>query len=67
LPPGEGLKLHIFLDRSIIEIFANERACLTSRVYPTRPDSLGLALFARGGKAVLKSLDVWKMAGIWGD
>jgi beta-fructofuranosidase len=66
LQPGEGLRLHIFLDRSIIEIFANERACLTSRVYPTRPDSLGLALFARGGKAVLKSLEVWKMAGIWG-
>ena len=65
LQPGEGLKLHIFLDRSIIEIFANERACLTSRVYPTHPDSLGLALFARGGKAVLKSLDVWKIAGIW--
>ena len=66
LQPGEGLKLHIFLDRSIIEIFANEKACLTSRVYPTHPDSLGLALFARGGKAVLKSLDIWKMESIWG-
>ena len=61
LAPGETLKLHIFLDASVIEIFANDRACLTSRIYPSRPDSLGLGAFARGGKARLKALDVWEM------
>lgn len=61
LRPGEGLTLHIFLDRSIIEVYANTRACLTSRIYPTRPDSLGLGVFAQGGPVKLKSLDVWEM------
>jgi beta-fructofuranosidase len=61
LAGDEPLKLHIFLDASVIEIFANDRACLTSRVYPSRPDSPGLGMFARGNKARLKALDVWEM------
>jgi len=65
LAPDERLSLHVFLDRSVIEVYANGRACLTSRIYPSRPDSLGLALFARGGTANLTSLDVWQLAPIW--
>jgi len=61
LGEGETLKLRVFLDGSVIEVFANGRACLTARVYPTRPDSLGVGLVARGGNAQLKSLDVWEM------
>jgi len=61
LAGDETLKLHVFLDASVIEIFANDRACLTSRVYPLRPDSLGLGMFARGDKARLKTLNVWEM------
>ena len=34
LGPNEPLRLHIFVDRSVIEVFANGRACLTARVYP---------------------------------
>jgi beta-fructofuranosidase len=64
LAGDETLKLHIFLDASVIEIFANDRACLTSRIYPSRPDSLGLSMFARGGKARLRTLNVWEMRAI---
>jgi beta-fructofuranosidase len=65
IAPGERLRLHIFLDRSVLEVFANGGTSLTSRVYPTRADSLGLALVASGGTARLTSLDVWEMASIW--
>jgi beta-fructofuranosidase len=61
LGEGETLKLHIFLDASVIEIFANDRACLTSRIYPSRPDSLNLGAIARSGKARLKALDIWEL------
>ncbi len=61
LAPGETLQLHVFLDHSLIEVYANGRACLTSRIYPTRPDSLGLDVFQRGGNAPLRSLDVWEI------
>lgn len=59
------LRLHIFLDRSVLEVFANDHTCLASRIYPTRPDSLGLDLFGRHGAARLKSLDVWRLDTIW--
>jgi beta-fructofuranosidase len=62
LAPGEPLRLQVFLDRSVIEVFANGRTCLTDRVYPSRPDSLGVRFFGRGGEARLRSLDVWELA-----
>ena len=65
LGPGEPLKLRVFLDRSVLEVFANDRQCITQRIYPDRLDSLGVELFARGGDAKLLSMDVWQMAPIW--
>jgi beta-fructofuranosidase len=66
LDADETLKLHLFLDRSMVELFANERRCLTSRIYPSPPyDSLGVKLFASGGDARLKSLDVWSLKSVW--
>jgi beta-fructofuranosidase len=64
LAAGESLFLHIFLDRSVIEIFANYRLCMSSRIYPSRTDSLGVGSFARGGSARIKALDVWEMGSI---
>jgi beta-fructofuranosidase len=64
-PDTDGcLKLHIYLDHSVLEVFANGHTCLAGRVYPTRPDSLGMNLFARRGQTGLKSLDIWKMKSI---
>ncbi len=62
---AEPLRLQVFVDHSVIEVFANGQVCLTSRVYPTRPDSLGVELFASGGSAQVNELDVWKMASVW--
>jgi beta-fructofuranosidase len=62
LSPGEKLRLRIFLDRSILEVFANGRQCVTQRIYPTRPDSLGVVLFSEGGDAEVESLEAWEMA-----
>ncbi len=64
LAPGEDLTLQVFIDRSIIEVFANGRVCLTSRVYPTRRDSLGVGLWAQGGRVRVRALDAWAMASI---
>ena len=62
LSSGERLRLQIFLDRSILEVFANGRQCITQRIYPTRSDSLGTVLFSRGGSTVVRYLEVWDMA-----
>ena len=62
---GEPLELRVFIDRSVIEVFANDRQCLTLRVYPERDDSRGVSVFARGSDARLFSLDCWQMRSIW--
>lgn len=64
LAADELLFLHIFLDRSVIEVFANYRLCISSRIYPFRTDSLGVGYFAWGGSARIKALDVWEMRSI---
>ncbi len=58
---GRMEKLSIFLDCSVVEIFANSRCCLTGRIYPSRADSLGVALCAKGGDVRVKSLDIFEM------
>ncbi|MBC7235857.1 MAG: glycoside hydrolase family 32 protein [Chloroflexi bacterium] len=62
LDPDEPLRLRIFLDRSMLEVFANRRQCVTQRIYPTREDSLGVALFAQGSAATVRSVEAWQMA-----
>lgn len=62
LPEGEPLRLRVFLDRSILEVYANERQALVQRIDPVREDSTGISLFATGGQASLIRLDAWDMA-----
>ena len=57
---GKNLKLHIYLDRSMVEAYANGLRSLTTRVYPSRSDSLGLKVWGNGSLTV-KSIEVWKM------
>jgi len=55
------LSLRVFVDGSVVELFADERDCLTSRVYPTRDDAIGVALEARGGDVTL-DCTAWELA-----
>ena len=64
-PYDAPLSLRVFVDGSIVEVFANERQCLTSRVYPERPDATGISLSALGGTATVTGLDCWELADAW--
>ncbi len=66
LAPGETLRLRVFIDKSVVEVFVNGRQCLAVRVYPGREDSTGVSLRAQGADAMLASLDVWQMRSIYG-
>ena len=62
---GEPLKLRIFIDRSVVEVFVNGKLYLAMRVYPGRKDSVGVSVRAQGQDAVLRKLDAWQMQSIW--
>ncbi|WP_085979056.1 GH32 C-terminal domain-containing protein [Paenibacillus sanguinis] len=62
--PCENLKLHIYLDRSMVEAYANGLKSLTTRVYPSRKDAMGLEICG-DGKLTVTSLEIWDMKPIW--
>lgn len=65
LAEEEPLDLRVFVDRSVVEVFANAELALSVRVYPRREDSLGVSLLSRGRGAEISSLNVWKMGSIY--
>jgi len=62
---GQPLKLRVFIDRSVVEVFANEKRYLAMRVYPRREDSIGVSVRAQGRDAILKRVDAWQMKSVW--
>jgi sucrose-6-phosphate hydrolase SacC (GH32 family) len=62
LADGEPLKLRVFLDRSVVEVFVNGRQAIAQRIYPSRSDSFGTRVFSRGGRARVTRLQAWGMA-----
>jgi sucrose-6-phosphate hydrolase SacC (GH32 family) len=58
--PGENLRLHVYLDNSMVEAYANGLKSLTTRIYPVLQDALGLQVWGDGTVAV-KSLEVWRL------
>ena len=67
IEPDEPLRLRVFIDRSVIEVFVNGKQCVATRVYPDREDSLGVSLRAHGRSAMLSGLDAWQLRSIWND
>lgn len=61
IDPGETFKLRIFVDGSVIEVFADETICVSGRMYPSRSDAIDLALVGREGAGRVKILDIWEM------
>jgi beta-fructofuranosidase len=65
LNPGETVKLRIFIDKSVVEVFVNGKQCVAMRMYPGRDDSVGVSIRSQGQDAELKSLDAWQMKSIY--
>jgi sucrose-6-phosphate hydrolase SacC (GH32 family) len=59
---GERLRLRVFVDKSVVEVFANDRQAIGRRVYPKRADSLEVGLYVEGGDASLAGGRAWEMA-----
>lgn len=61
LASGEALALRVFIDKSVIEVYANDRQAIVRRIYPTLPASVGVSLFAQGGAAKATEITAWEM------
>ncbi|MBE6931412.1 MAG: glycoside hydrolase family 32 protein [Ruminococcaceae bacterium] len=61
LADGEELALDVFIDHSVIEVYANDRQAICRRVYPTEPAAaMGVSLI--GDPAAALQIDAWEIA-----
>ena len=66
LPDDNRIRLHIFVDASVVELYGNEGvANMTAMVLPS-PASKDIAIFAEEGNVELTKLDIYEMKSIWG-
>ncbi|BDT66435.1 sucrose-6-phosphate hydrolase [Comamonadaceae bacterium OS-1] len=65
LDPGEDLHLRVLLDASVLEVYANDRLCLATRVYPQAEDSVEGSAFADGDVDLV--LQAWSMGSIYAE
>ena len=65
LAPEERLSLRIFIDKSVVEVFINDKQCVAMRVYPGREDSTGVSIRSQGKDIELVSLEMWQMKSIY--
>jgi sucrose-6-phosphate hydrolase SacC (GH32 family) len=60
LPPGEDLVLRIFIDRYLVEVFANDRQAMVA-AYPEYEGRLALHAFTVGAPTRLSKVEIWKL------
>lgn len=59
LRPEEPLRLQIFVDKSIVEVFVNDQLCLATRAYPTKADSIHVSVCAKERDTRLVKAQKW--------
>jgi beta-fructofuranosidase len=57
---GSKVKLHVFLDGSILDIFVNDTYATSIRIYANDADATGVALFTEQNTQVVQA-DAWNL------
>ncbi len=58
----EGLKLRIFVDKSIIEVFANSRQAIARHIFPENENSTGVKVFSKNADTLITKFESWQIA-----
>jgi sucrose-6-phosphate hydrolase SacC (GH32 family) len=58
---GDILKLEVFVDRSVIEVFVDDRATFAARIYPTLPASTFVGFTSVGQGAEVRDLQAARL------
>jgi len=62
---NEPLKLHVFLDKSVLEVYVNGgRIAVTRVIDDAPPEDVGLQLVTQNGNASIVAFDAWEMQSI---
>lgn len=63
---GQIINIRVFVDHSIIEVFADDKVCISTRIYPTLKSSSNVNFELNKGKKInIQKISMWKMNSIW--
>lgn len=64
---AEPLVWNVFLDGSLLEVYLNDRFALTTRIYPSLENSVGLGVYiAEGASATFENINHWgNLYNVW--
>lgn len=57
---GQTMKIHLFFDHSVLDVFINDKWATSVRVFPTSSNATGVCLFS-DGPTTLQSAAAWTM------
>jgi len=61
----DKLRLRIFIDKTLVEIFVNDgETVITTQLFP-EDSQTGIELFGNGERAMVSSIKVWKLKSVW--
>lgn len=58
---GETMRIHLFIDHSIMDIFVNNQYAFSIRVFPIDPNADEVEVFSEGNSTHVISLKAWKL------
>jgi beta-fructofuranosidase len=59
------LKLQIFIDVSIVEVYINNREIISGQIIPKGNNSPQIEFLAQNGRIKIKKFEVWNLKSIW--
>ena len=60
-----AVDLHVFLDRSVLEVFVNGGRQTVTKVLQAEPVGVRPSVFTEGGAAEFSRLEAWRIDSIW--
>ena len=60
MPQGEDVELRIFIDKYLVEVFANDRQAMIAAYLDFRGKT-GLDAYTFGAPTTIKTVEVWKL------
>ena len=65
MPIDDKIKLEILVDRTSVEVYANDGQTVVSNCFTPDEGSEDVVLFTNGGELEVVQLDIYKMESIW--
>lgn len=61
LDNNQSVKIHIFIDGAVIEVFVNDRDAFTATILPSDRESKIVDLFTTGGTALVEKIQIFEL------